>query len=77
MSMYIGIQIFGVFGILILPITVVVIKTLNDEGIIHLWGNGKAGAESEGGKKGEISSADLKKSADKSVSSSKAETPAK
>lgn len=77
MSMYIGIQIFGVFGILILPITVVVIKTLNDEGIIHLWGNGKAGAESEGGKKGEISSADLTKSADKAVSSSKAETPAK
>ncbi len=41
MSMYIGIQVFGVFGILILPITVVVVKTLNDEGIIHIWGNGK------------------------------------
>jgi predicted PurR-regulated permease PerM len=40
MSMYIGIQVFGVFGILILPITVVIIKTLNDEGIIHIWGNG-------------------------------------
>ena len=38
MSMYIGIQVFGVFGILILPITVVIVKTLNDEGIIHLWG---------------------------------------
>ena len=37
MSMYIGIQIFGVLGILILPITVVIVKTLNDEGIIHLW----------------------------------------
>jgi predicted PurR-regulated permease PerM len=37
MSMYIGIQIFGVLGILILPITIVIIKTLNDEGIIHLW----------------------------------------
>lgn len=41
MSMYIGIQVFGVFGILILPITIVIIKTLNDEGIIHLWGNGR------------------------------------
>ena len=37
MSMYIGIQVFGVLGILILPITVVIIKTLNDEEIIHLW----------------------------------------
>ena len=39
MSMYLGIQIFGVLGVFILPITVVVIKTLNDEGIIHLWRN--------------------------------------
>ncbi len=37
MSMYIGIQVFGVLGILILPITVVIVKTLNDEEIIHLW----------------------------------------
>ena len=38
MSMYIGIQAFGVMGIIVLPITVVIVKTLNDEGIIHLWG---------------------------------------
>nr|MCR5150360.1 sporulation integral membrane protein YtvI [Clostridiales bacterium] len=37
-SMYIGIQLFGVFGILILPITIIVLKTLNQEGVIHLWG---------------------------------------
>ena len=30
-------EIFGVIGLIILPITLVVIKTLNAEGIIHLW----------------------------------------
>ena len=38
MAMYLGIQLFGVLGIIILPITLVIIKTLNDEGVIHLWG---------------------------------------
>lgn len=37
-GMYIGIQLFGVIGIFALPITLVLIKTLNSEGIIHLWG---------------------------------------
>ena len=37
-GMYMGVQIFGVFGIFILPITFVLVKALNDEGIIHLWG---------------------------------------
>ena len=37
MAMYLGLQIFGVIGLIILPITLVVIKTLNAEGIIHLW----------------------------------------
>jgi predicted PurR-regulated permease PerM len=35
-SMFIGSQIFGVFGIFILPITVLTLKLLNDEGIIHI-----------------------------------------
>ncbi len=35
-SMFIGSQIFGVLGIFILPITIVMLKLLNDEGIIHL-----------------------------------------
>ncbi len=39
MSMYLGTQMFGVLGIFILPITVVIIKTLNDEGVLHLWQN--------------------------------------
>lgn len=40
-SMYIGIQLFGVIGIFVLPITIVLLKTLNSEGIIHLWGREK------------------------------------
>ncbi len=36
-SMYLGSQIFGVIGIFILPITVVMLKLLNDEGIIHIF----------------------------------------
>lgn len=46
-SMYVGIQLFGVLGIFILPITIVLLKTLNSEGIIHLWGREKKTAEGE------------------------------
>lgn len=37
-GMYLGLQIFGVLGIFIVPITFFLVKALNDEGIIHLWG---------------------------------------
>lgn len=37
MAMYIGIKVFGPIGIFILPFIVIVIKLLNDEGIIHLF----------------------------------------
>ena len=37
MAMYIGSQLFGFIGIFLLPIIVIVIKLLNDEGIIHFW----------------------------------------
>lgn len=40
-GMYIGIQLFGVIGIFAVPITLVLIKALNSEGIIHLWGRKK------------------------------------
>lgn len=46
-SMYIGIQLFGVIGIFVLPITIVLLKTLNSEGIIHLWGREKKSDASE------------------------------
>ncbi len=36
-SMYVGSQIFGVLGIFLLPITLVMIKLLNQEGIIHIF----------------------------------------
>lgn len=36
-AMYVGTQLFGVLGIFILPITLVMIKLLNEEGIIHIF----------------------------------------
>lgn len=36
-AMYVGTQIFGVLGIFILPITLVMVKLLNEEGIIHIF----------------------------------------
>lgn len=36
-SLYFGLKIFGVLGMLITPILVIMIKLLNDEGIIKLW----------------------------------------
>lgn len=41
MAMYIGSQLFGFIGIFLLPISVIIIKLLNDEGIIHLWNSSK------------------------------------
>ncbi len=38
LGMYLGVQLFGVMGIFILPITFFLVKALNDEGIVHLWG---------------------------------------
>ena len=36
-AMYLGLQVFGFLGLIILPITLVIIKTLNEEGIVHIW----------------------------------------
>lgn len=41
LGMYLGVQLFGVLGIFILPITFFLAKALNDEGLIHLWGRNK------------------------------------
>lgn len=40
MAMYIGSQIFGIFGIFLLPLSIIFIKALNDEGIVHLYKTG-------------------------------------
>ena len=37
MSIYCGAKIFGAMGIIILPFTLIVVKNLNDEGLIHLF----------------------------------------
>ena len=53
-SMFIGSQIFGVIGIFILPITIVMLKLLNDEGIIHIFhytDNEEVKAEAKGDEK--------------------------
>lgn len=36
-AMYIGLKVFGVLGIFIGPILIIMLKLLNDEGIIRLW----------------------------------------
>ena len=36
-ALYLGLKIFGVLGMIIMPLIIVMLKLLNDEGIIHLW----------------------------------------
>lgn len=36
-AMYLGLKIFGVLGVFALPIIIIMLKLLNDEGIINLW----------------------------------------
>ena len=38
-SMYVGLQLFGFFGMLMMPIIIIMIKVLQDNGKIHLWKN--------------------------------------
>lgn len=37
MAMYIGSQLFGFIGLFLLPITIMLLKVLNDEGVIHIF----------------------------------------
>lgn len=39
-AMYIGTQLFGFIGLFLLPIILIMIKRLNDEGVIHFWKTG-------------------------------------
>jgi len=36
-AMYIGLQLFGIIGILLAPILMTLLKVLNDEGVIKIW----------------------------------------
>jgi len=46
-GMYIGLQLFGFVGLFIVPILLILLKLLNDEGVLHIWkqdaGNRKQG----------------------------------
>lgn len=44
-AMYIGSKIFGFIGLFLLPITLVMVKMLNDEGIIHVFHHYEPAAE--------------------------------
>ncbi len=44
MGMFIGLRLFGVLGMLIMPVVIIMLKLLNEEGIIHVWKN-KSDAE--------------------------------
>ncbi len=39
MGMYIGLKVFGIIGMFMVPLTIILIKLLNDEGVIHIWKN--------------------------------------
>lgn len=41
-GMYLGLKLFGVLGMFILPFTINILKVLNDDGIIHLWKTAKS-----------------------------------
>ncbi|HBL85459.1 MAG: sporulation integral membrane protein YtvI [Clostridiales bacterium GWF2_38_85] len=35
--MYAGLKLMGIFGLFLFPITIIILKNLNDAGVIHLW----------------------------------------
>lgn len=37
MGMYIGLKVFGIIGMFMVPLTIILVKLLNDEGVIHIW----------------------------------------
>lgn len=39
MGMYIGGKLFGFFGLFLVPLSIIFVKILNDEGILNLWKN--------------------------------------
>lgn len=45
-AMYLGLKIFGVPGIFMLPLMITVLKVLNDDGVIHLWKSNTAEGKS-------------------------------
>ncbi len=58
MGMYVGMRLFGIIGIFAVPLTIILIKLLNDEGIIHLWKNSEDVKEKENSDKESSGEAD-------------------
>ncbi len=48
-GMYIGLKVFGIIGMFMVPLTIILIKLLNDEGVIHIWKNAEEDETSDGG----------------------------
>ncbi|MDR1805222.1 MAG: sporulation integral membrane protein YtvI [Clostridium sp.] len=40
-GMYVGLQVFGFVGMFLLPVTMMLVKVLNDQGVLHFWKSGK------------------------------------
>lgn len=53
-AMYLGTQIFGVLGIFILPVTLVMVKLLNEDGIIHIFHSIDSGEQTSAEEKKEV-----------------------
>ena len=51
MGMYIGLKLFGVIGLFLMPITITVLKVLNDKGVIRLWRRSDDGKKQDKNKK--------------------------
>lgn len=51
MGMYIGLKLFGVIGLFLMPITITVLKVLNDKGVIRLWRRSDDAKQAEKDKK--------------------------
>lgn len=52
MGMYIGLKVFGIIGMFMVPLTIILIKLLNDECVIHIWKNDEKEEKSEKDKDG-------------------------
>ena len=39
MGMYAGLQLFGFVGMLLMPLLLIMVKLLNDQGVLHIWKN--------------------------------------
>ena len=37
MGMYIGLQLFGFVGMFLMPLLLILVKLLNDQGVVHIW----------------------------------------